>query len=48
MMASWRFTLPGDCERRNNEAIAELETTIKTKRLRKARRAGIKVAKPKG
>ena len=48
MMASWRFTLPGDCERRNNEAIAELETTIKTKRLRAARRAGIKVAKPKG
>jgi hypothetical protein len=48
MMASWRFTLPGDCERRNNEAIVEVETTIKTKRLRKARRAGIKVAKPKG
>jgi hypothetical protein len=48
LMASWRFTLPGECERRNNEAIAELETTIKTRRLRKARRAGVKAAMPKG
>jgi len=42
LMASWRFSVAGDCERRNNEALAEIETTIKTRRLRKARKAGQK------